>query len=409
MNLELYPYQRTGAAFLAKRRRAYLADQMGLGKSAQAVLAARAVGASSMYVVCPAAAVENWHREASLWGFAGDFEAISYSRLIRRAKSVGPKSLVVLDEAHYCKTPSAKRSRAALGLAAKADYAWLLSGTPMPNDPTEFWAPVKYLWPESALALGIRTKQQWMDRFCKTRATHWGPKVYGVRNGGELRGLIKPWFLRRTLDDVGLELPPLRVDISYLPKDRAAEQALAEYEDYDSMPAEQVFTSTLRRLLGRAKAPAIARQIVEELRDKAYEQIVVLYYHKEVRDLLAEQFAKAGVSVTGFGGDTPASQRQEAVDAFQAGKAQVFLAQQSSAGVAITLTAAHEIVLVEPAWTPDDNDQAIKRIHRIGQDKPCRARIFSMPGTVDSALMQTVARKTQMKKEVFGVNGGGVL
>jgi SNF2 family DNA or RNA helicase len=96
---------------------------------------------------------------------------------------------------------------------------------------------------------------------------------------------------------------------------------------------------------------------------------------------------------------TPPARRQEEIDGFQK-HGGIFLAQQTAAGIGITLTRAHEIVLVEPSWSPSDNDQAIKRIHRIGQDKPCRARIFLVPDSLDEAVMGTLLRKQKMLTEV---------
>ena len=66
----------------------------------------------------------------------------------------------------------------------------------------------------------------------------------------------------------------------------------------------------------------------------------------------------------------------------------------------MNMQAAPEIVLVEPDWVPDVNAQFIKRIHRIGQDKPCRARLFTVPGTQDDAVMSGLAKKIAMQVEV---------
>lgn len=386
-------------AFLAAHDRAYLADQMGLGKSAQAIVAARQVGAALPLIVCPASATENWRREWEKWSGPGEPEITSYASLIRNGVEREP-DLVVLDEAHYAKSPSAKRTRAALKLARGAKWAWLLSGTPMPNHPGELWPPVKYLWPGIAERHGITTAHQWLTKWCKVRPTPYGPKPYAVQNGQLLRAELDKIMIRRRLEDVSLELPPLRVDLHRIPKARATARALSEYEDMES--DEAAYTSTLRRVLGTVKAEPVAKQIISELEDGAYEQIVVLYYHRDVQAALAAAFDRAGVPVVGFGGDTPTTARQEAIDAFQAGQAPVFLAQQTAAGVAINLTAATEIVLLEPAWSPEDNRQAIARIHRIGQDRPCRARIFALTGTLDEAVMGTLKNKVKMQREVLG-------
>lgn len=399
--LKLYPYQRTGVRFLMARERAYLADKMGLGKTAQAVVAARKLRLKHTVVICPAAATEGWRREWRLWRNRHKLSVLSYSKLVwheHRLKSLTP-DLVILDEAHYCKSPSAKRTKAAMKLAQRAGRAWLLSGTPMPNDPTEMWPPTKYLWPELAERAGVKNLHEWRETFTWCRSTPYGPKPYAVRNGKLFRSLWEGHMLRRHLADVGLELPPLRIHEEVLPKDDALARALADYESEEAK-GEDAYTSTLRRLLGTAKAPIIARRIVEELDDGAYDQIVVLYYHTDAGTALREAFAEAGHRTVGFDGSTPESERHAAIDAFQRGDAPVFLAQQVSAGTAITLTAASEIVLVEPAWSPDDNEQAIKRIHRIGQDAPCRARIFSVGGTLDEAIMRALAQKLRMKAEV---------
>lgn len=154
--------------------------------------------------------------------------------------------------------------------------------------------------------------------------------------------------------------------------------------------------STLRRILGEYKAPRVARLLQDELQDG--HDLVVLYHHKATGAALREGLGGHS-HVFGFDGSTPAMLRQEQIDGFQQ-YGGLFLAQQTAAGTGITLTRASEIVLVEPAWTPSDNEQAIKRIHRIGQDQPCRARLFAVPDSLDEALMKALARKSVMVKEV---------
>ena len=393
--MNLYPYQEAGRDFLAANPRAYLGDTMGLGKSAQAIMAARALNPARSVVVCPASAVPNWQAEWEKWDGPGTPEIISYSSLIRR-RNFAPADVCILDEAHYAKSPSAKRTRAALGLASKSKHAWLLSGTPMPNNPTELWAPVRYLWPSIAEELNLRTAQEWMLRFCKVRQTPYGIKPYGVRSGAQLRQILNRIMLRRTIDEVGVDLPPLRVDLHHLPKGAVD---LSEYEAMDA--SEEAYTSSLRRVLGMAKAGPVARQIVDELKDGAYDKIVVLYHHTDVGHTLGRAFAEAGYTAVGFSGSTPQKIRWANIQAFQENpRLPIFLAQQTAAGIAINLTAANEIVLVEPAWTPDDNSQAVARIRRIGQDRPCRARIFAIAGTIDSRVMSTIRAKVAMQKEV---------
>jgi hypothetical protein len=222
-----------------------------------------------------------------------------------------------------------------------------------------------------------------------------------VKNGAVLRRMLDQVMVRRKLEDVALDLPPLRVTLHTLPKDVGFERALREAGvDADKLrlalenekSADDPSTSRARRLLGEYKAPRIGEIIAAELDDRAYDKIVVLYYHRAVGETLRKAFAPFGV--VGFDGSTPSGLRQAAVDNFTTDpRCRVFLAQQTSAGEAINLQAASEIVLVEPAWSPDANRQSVKRIHRIGQDNPCRARIFGVAGSIDAAVMGTVAQK----------------
>ena len=395
--MELYPYQQAGADFLTGKTRALLADRMGLGKTIQAIVAAKQIDSPETLVICPASVIPNWEHEWRLWGGPENVRFVSFSKLIHENWREYSPFLTIVDEAHYCKNPTAKRTRAALGIAGKSPFAWLLTGTPMPNNPTELYPFFKYLWPEELADLGVRTADQWMDRFCLTRYTEYGPKPYAVKNGTLLRAKLQPNMLRRALGDVGFELPPLRVDLHRLPKSDL------DLEEYGAVE-EAEYMSTIRRLLGTAKAPAVANQVADELENGDYEQVVVLYHHHDVGNQIRSRLNVMQVTTTGFNGSTPVAYRAAAIEEFQAGAAQVFLAQQTAAGIGITLTAAHEIILVEPAWSPDDNFQAITRIHRIGQDQPCRARLFAVTGTLDEAIMATIRTKLQMQADV-GLKG----
>jgi SWI/SNF-related matrix-associated actin-dependent regulator of chromatin subfamily A-like protein 1 len=401
---ELYPHQVEGVEFLHRPDTAhkYLADDMGLGKTVQAATALHCYPyAKRVLVAAPASAGENWKAELEDWA-PGDraYMVRSYDKVTRDVGEIAKwnPDLTILDEAHYCKSPGAKRTRAALRLAANSKNAWLLSGTPMPNHPGELYPPVRMLWPEVLQDFGIRNYQQWLETFCLLRPTPYGPKPYGVKpeNATRLRAHLDRFMLRRKLADVALDLPELRVTLQWLPANAEMEKRLEDVEYDDS---EEVYTSTLRRLLGEAKAPLIARQIAEELEDGQYPKVVVLYHHKAVGSELRIRLDQYGIS--GFDGSTPGGDRQRAIQWFQTDpRCRVFLAQQTAAREAINLTAATEIVLVEPDWVPDMNAQAIKRIHRIGQGHPCRARIFAVRDTLDAAIMRGIHQKVRMQETV---------
>jgi len=402
--VNLFPYQQQGVQFLMERRRAYLADQMGLGKTVQALAAARLLKLEKVLVIAPASTLPNWRREAEEWGTPGwGFSAISYAdrRLRDNVIHGSDWDVVIIDEAHYVKNRKAKRTNVVLRVASSAPRAWLLSGTPMPNDPTELWTVFDALWPE-LLDRHFRSYHHWLTHFCRFTATAYGIKIWGVKNSSTLRWLLRKVMLRRKLEDVDLELPPLRVTLSTLPKPSNWELTTEEEATLRRIEREEQVDgsmSRIRRLLGQLKAPLIAHQIAHEIHDREYDKIVVLYHHTTVGDIFAKELKKYGV-VRVDGSSAPAHREDAELKFRTDANVRVFLGQQISAGTGLNLQAASEIVLVEPSWTPDENRQAIKRIHRIGQDKPCRARVFGVEGTLDEAVMKTLARKTTMQEEV---------
>lgn len=388
--MKLYDFQEDGVKFLKAAPRRYLADTMGLGKTPQACVAAAELGSRNTLVVCPASAIENWRREWETWGpnAAGiRCTTVSYAGY-SKVQTHDSYDLVIIDEAHYCKTPSAKRTKAAMLVARQSPRSWLLSGTPMPNHPGELYAPIAALWPEELERRGIRTHAQWFNRYCQWYHTQYGKKVYGVKNAHEIREWQARAMLRRRVEDVALDLPPLRVHLHRLSIPNTIVQGITGEE-----------TARQRRLLGSFKAPLIAKLIDTELADGAYKKIVLGAYHRDTLARFHKDLAK--YHPTGFDGSTPVKDRQRILDAWtQDEQSRILIVQQTTAGVALNMQAAPEIVLAEPDWVPDVNAQFIKRIHRIGQDQPCRARLFSVPGTLDDSIMSGLAKKIAIQVEL---------
>jgi SWI/SNF-related matrix-associated actin-dependent regulator of chromatin subfamily A-like protein 1 len=408
--MSLYPYQLEGARFLAERERGYLADGMGLGKTVQACHATKLVRPKSVCVIAPASTLPNWYREWRTWGHApAVFGAASYNKLTQQPHLFSGRDwdVVILDEAHYTKTRGAARTVAALTFARAAKRAWLLSATPMPNHPGELWAPIRALWPGVPRRLGVTSYREWLDMFCRWSNTPYGPKVWGSRNGSKLRPYLDRILMRRRLEEIGLQLPPLRVDVHLLEETAELRRALQAFQiDPEQLEGamaaeegEDGSLSRLRRLLGTYKAARIAEILAEELRTEQYRKVVVMCHHRDTMAALSQALDSFGVR--GFDGSLPVMKRQEQIDDFTLDPSvRVMIVQQQAGGVGINLQVASEIVLVEPSWSPAENAQAIKRIHRIGSTDPCRARIFAVAGTLDEAVMEVTARKTRMAAEL---------
>jgi SWI/SNF-related matrix-associated actin-dependent regulator 1 of chromatin subfamily A len=397
----LYPYQETGARWLLDAPRRYLADKCGLGKTVQGATGARLLDVRYPLVITKAAAVENWRREWYTWGPDCGVTIISDANArLHQGRIFGDDyDLVILDEAHRFKNGSADRTIAALTVARDCERAWLLSASPSPNyDPMELWAPIRALWPELVCALGIPMdklgKEAWREMFCRTRMTRYGPRTYGVRNGPVLRQLLDQIMLRRSVEDVYVDLPPVRPDVQLLPRDPAMEQVIRAIAERDT---EDAYNAVYRRVTGEFKAPRIADVIDGELRDREYGKVVIMAYHTSVLDRFQAKLAPHGVvRLDGATGD-----KQAVVDRFTEDTGtRVFLGQQVAAGEAINLQVASEIVLAEPSHSPEENVQAIERLRPHLQGNRVRARIFAVAGSQDEGVIENIAAKLRNRKEL---------
>ena len=156
---------------------------------------------------------------------------------------------------------------------------------------------------------------------------------------------------------------------------------------------ETVELATLRRLTAIAKLPAVTALVKEELYG-GIEKIVLFGHHRELLEGLAVGLAEFQPGL--IHGGIPRDKRQAEVDRFQTDpNCRVFVGQIDAAGVGITLTAAHHLLMIEASWVPSKNQQAIDRISRIGQREPCLARFVGLANSVDEIVMRVQARKAE--------------
>lgn len=398
--MKMYPYQEEGARFLVNNASAYLADEMGLGKTVQALHAASVTAnvnpddGLAPCVICPASVIPVWQEHMHKLGIPG--AVVSYNKMDTVPDHA---EFFIFDEAHFLKNPQAKRTKQALELAERAARVWMLSGTPMPNGPHELFTAVQMLRPD-LLKPEWNTYTKWLQYFCVYEVTQYGFRVLGSKNKDVLRSLVRRFLKRRRTREVLHDLPPLRTD--YVRIGAGSSRIPSEFgpttEETARMltdaPMSDPHVSRLRRRLGEWKARIIAKELVQELTDDPHKTLAVYAHHTTVLDALEEELEYFGtVRIDGSTKD-----RVLPVNMFNAGRlvSRVFLGQNQAAGVGITLTGTSDIVLVEPSWSPEDNMQIIKRIHRIGQTEACRARIVAVADSLDDAICGVLARKTKM-------------
>ena len=447
--LELMPHQgQVVAAAAAGHRTFLLADEPGLGKTAEALLAAEAANAYPLLVVVPSVVKTNWAREAARWtprrpatvvqgdgeavdGFA-DIVVLNYEVLDRHRgwlSDFGFRGMVV-DEAHFIKNKTSQRSQHVLALSdrirSRTDRPLLmaLTGTPLINDIDDFRAIWQFLgWIDGSKPLGTL-----MDALEETGLT---PADRGF-SAAARQCVIDLGIVRRRKVDVAADIParriadlPVELDERVGRSIRAAERDLADrmvaqYEralanrssdaivdgiDYElvrrvarselkeastAQSGENVFT--MMRRIGRAKAELAADYATQLARSAG--KVVFFAKHIDVMDAAEEIFARQGVRFSSIrGGQTPTA-RQASVDAFANDPdVAVAVCSLTAAGVGLNLQVASNIVLAELSWTDAEQTQAIDRSHRIGQTEPVTAWRIIAAQTIDARIAELIGSK----------------
>ena len=447
--LELMHHQaQVVAAAAAGHRTFLLADEPGLGKTAQALLAADAANTFPLLVVVPNVVKANWAHEAQLWtprrvatvihgdgesidGFA-DIVIVNYEILDRHAGWLGNHGFrgMVVDEAHFIKNTSSQRSQHVLEVSerirARTSNALFmaLTGTPLINDIEDFRAIWQFLgWIDAK-----KPRNALMTALEDAGLTPADPGFYAAAR----TSVIDLGIVRRRKVDVASDIParrvadlPVELDDEMGRSIRAAEQELTRrlvgrYEaalegrktpaplegvDHDlvrkvaewerknagtSKTGDNVFT--MMRKIGQAKAGLAADYAAQLARNVG--KVVLFAKHIDVMDTAEQTFTKRGVGYASIRGDQTPKVRKANVEAFLTDPdISVVVCSLTAAGVGLNLQVASNVVLAELSWTSAEQTQAIDRVHRIGQTEPVTAWRIIAAQTIDSRLAELIDDK----------------
>jgi superfamily II DNA or RNA helicase len=447
--LQLMPHQAQLVAAAATGHRTFLlADEPGLGKTAQALLAAQAADAYPLLVVVPNVVKTNWAREVGLWtpnrsatvihgngdtidGFA-DIVIVNYEVLDRHVGWLGDLGFrgMVVDEAHFIKNKTSQRSQHVLELSERIrsrvarPLLMALTGTPLINDIEDFRAIWQFLgWIDDK-----KPRAELMDALEDTGLTPADPGFYPAAR----RCVIDLGIVRRRKVDVAADIParriadlPVELDEKDSRSIREAERDLArrlvtryetalatrtsgavvegidhdlvrrvatwERKDATTTKTDDNVFSMMRRI-GQAKAGLAADYAAQLARSAG--KVVFFAKHVDVMDVAEETFAKRGIRYSSIRGDQTSASRQKQIDAFvNDPDVAIVVCSLTAAGVGINLQVASNIVLAELSWTAAEQTQAIDRSHRIGQKEPVTAWRIIAAQTIDSRIAELIDSK----------------
>jgi SWI/SNF-related matrix-associated actin-dependent regulator 1 of chromatin subfamily A len=468
--LSLLPYQEEGVAFAARRSACLIGDDMGVGKTVQALCADNVVQASRVLILCPASLKTNWKNEAEKWlvaplsvGIAEggrwpdtDVVVMNYDILKRHLPKLRSGwDLLIVDECQYLKNPEADRTKFAMRIQASRKL--FLSGTPMENRPRELWPILNgiapQVWPrfhdfgmrycsghEEVMILRLndddrRLLNAWCiwhnkpapgrfvsaamwDSFVKQHPpSRWHTKVKrvwdydGASNLDELHNRLKNFMIRRKKEDVLKDLPPKRRQVIELSAGKAEVFERATYKEAALLLKQGDQKVAFEKMSEARHKTAVDKipQCVDflKLALQSSQKIIVFCHHQDVFFELGKQLDE--FNPVGIAGETTSEARAAAVEKFQKDPAvRLFIGTIGAAGVGLTLTAAAHVVFVELDWVPARVLQAEDRAHRYGQKNAVLVQHLVAEGSLDARMARVLVQKLDTITAVLDGRPGNI-
>ena len=455
-DVELMDHQAKLLASAAEGHRTFLlADEPGLGKTAQALLAAQVANAYPLLAIVPNVVKTNWAREAQMWtpnrtvtvvhgdgqdvdGFA-DIVVVNYEVLDRHVRWMGEHGFrgLVVDEAHYIKNKKSQRSQNVLEVSERIrqrsarPLLMALTGTPLINDIDDFRAIWQMLgW--------VEEKKPGNVLMAELEETGFTPADHAFYPAAR-QAVVDLGIVRRRKVDVAADIPARRIadlpvelegamgrsireaerqlaqrlvgryraalehrrpGYSVLGEDgidhelvhRVAEREVAEGSEAQTGDQTGDNVFTMVRKIGQAKAELAADYAVQLARSAG--KVVFFAKHLDVMDAAEELFERRGVGATSIRGDQTRTARDAAIDRFTNDPdVHVIVCSLTAAGVGINLQVSSNVVLAELSWTNAEQTQAIDRVHRIGQTEPVTAWRIIAAQTIDPKIAELIDAK----------------
>ena len=442
-----------------------LADDMGLGKTVQALaLLAHAIEKhraaapvepfAPFLVVAPTSVISNWAAEAKRFlpgakvvtitettagktplaeRVAGAHLVLTSYTLLRMDEDAyvsyaaglgseeGPGTpgwgALLLDEAQFVKNTGTRAWSIARAMPARTKIA--MTGTPIENNLMELWALL------AIVADGLfPSARAFRDLYARPAESGEDP-AQAAATAARLRRRIRPLMLRRTKELVAAELPakndtrvnlPLapghrRIYDTHLQRERQKVLGLLEDMDKNRFTIFQSLTLLRRLALDAALIDPDAYEgvtsakreyLVERLPEllAGGHRVLVFSQFTGYLKSIARALGEKGIDHLYLDGST--RNRAEVIEAFRAGAAPVFLISLKAGGFGLNLTEADHVFIMDPWWNPAAEQQAVDRIHRIGQEREVHVYRLVAEGTIEEKVMQLKASKAALFDAVVG-------
>nr|MCR5101129.1 DEAD/DEAH box helicase [Butyrivibrio sp.] len=366
----LRSYQTFGAKYILHQGKVLLGDEMGLGKTVQAIAAIAHIAVKSeksfFLVICPASVLVNWCREIQKfskvnthlvygefledvfadWQENGGVAVTNYEsmgKIVDRIDNNMHLDMLLIDEAHYMKNPDAKRTQYIRRLDNESERILMMTGTPLENRVEEMCNLIDFIRPD-------------MTKKIKENAF--------MNQVSEFKELLSPVYIRRLRSQVLEELPPVEERQVWCSMSMEDLDSYREAIDSKSFPAARRVGFLQEDISTSAKAVRL-KEICENAGDNGRRVVVFSFFRETISKVRAFLGDKCVGEITG---STPITERQDILDRFgESPEGSVLICQVQSGGTGLNIQHASIAIFCEPQIKPSLTNQAIARLHRMGQ------------------------------------------
>ncbi len=419
-----------------------LADDMGLGKTIQAISLLSTIYPSESepsLVIMPKSLLYNWESEVKR--FAPSISTVVYHGTSRKLKEGKKANLllttyatvrqdieqlkemnfayIVLDESQNIKNTNSKISKAVMLLNSRWKLA--LSGTPVENNLGELYSFFRFLNP-AMFGSAPDFQADYYDPIVKDGDEH------ALK---DLKMKIYPFLLRRLKGEVLDDLPDKTEQIIYVDMSpehkKLYEKRRQFYHEAIKMKVKSegfgksrfFLFQALNELRQLAGIPEIMsdRGIVSPKKEVLLEylrevignghKVLLFANYLEALNIMEEALENENIGCLKMTGST--TKRERIVDSFQNGNDyQVLLMTLKTGGVGLNLTAADYVFIFDPWWNAAVENQAVDRVHRIGQKNSVFSYKVITKDTIEEKILQLQQNKTELVSSLIDSDGDGI-
>jgi SNF2 family DNA or RNA helicase len=458
LDLDHYEHQLEAAlcALRDMRGRALLADEVGLGKTIEAGIIMKELIrrglVNNVLVLTPASLTEQWreelfnkfHESFSVMTTPADWRAARHAehgrwitsldraKLKHHSEAILARDydLLIVDEAHKLKNRSTLAWKFVNQVRKR--YVLMLTATPIQNDLMELYSLVTILTPGQ-----LGTVRAFRRHFLA------GGDPREPKNARSLKRLLNDVMIRNRRSKVDVQFTRRRAAIYHLALSEDEWRLYADFSDYirrryreaendkalrltlitlqrELSSSPQAVAGTLRKMvadsgygaktraeleefLTLAESIQIGRKLlaVEEILREFPGRFLIFTEFRRTQEVIAAQLQAWDISTVSFHGGLSIRQKEEAVAAFRDGKVRVMISTESGAE-GRNLQFCHQLINYDLPWNPMRVEQRIGRLHRLGQTEDVTIFNLSCNETIESHIIELLARKIRMFELVIG-------